>query len=105
MNVKLTKIVAALAVLLGIAHTLYGLMVFPEYNLEVVWFMGAGVAMIVTGLANFSDGKIGILRLQNFLMLIYGIAIAGFIQPPQVWLTLALFAGLFILSCMKRPTV
>ena len=102
MNAKLRNIVATLAVLMGIAHTAYGLIVFDKFDLDVVWFLGAGIAMIVTGLANFRHDRMWVLQLQNFVMFAYGIMIAAFIQPPQVWITLALFGALLILSIVKR---
>jgi len=96
------KILAGLAVLLGIGHLVFGIIVYKEFSLDMLWFLGAGIAMIVTALANFRNDKIWILRVQNVLMLGFIMALAVYVPQPQVWLGIGLFASLLGLSFFKR---
>ena len=96
------KTLATLAVLLGAAHLIFGMLAYKQFNLDMIWFLGAGVAMIVTALANFKTDKIWILKIQNALMLGFVLALVRLAPEPQVWLGIVLFAGLFVLSCVKR---
>ena len=95
-------ILASLALLLGVAHIGFGIVVYKAFTLEVLWFLSFGLAAIVTALANFkSDGGL-ILRLQNFLTLGF-ICVVAFLAPgPQIISGGVLFTGLFGLSCLKK---
>lgn len=94
-------ILACLALLLGVAHIIFGFVVFKAFNLEAFWFLGFGLAMITTALANFKRDKVWILRIQNALMLSFLISLLFLATQPQVWLGCILFASLFVLSCSK----
>lgn len=96
------QILASLAFALGIAHIVFGFAVFKTFNLEVFWFLGFGLAMIVTALANFRRDNIWVLRFQNALMLGFIITLLFLAAQPQVWLGAILFGGLFCLSCRRR---
>jgi hypothetical protein len=98
---KVPVILATSALLLGIAHLAFGVIAYEGFSLELLWFLGTGVAMIVTALANFKNKDIWILRFQNGLMLGFVVALVILAPEPQVWLGLIFFAGLFITSCMK----
>lgn len=98
---RIRQILASLALLLGVAHIIFGLIVFPTFNLEAFWFLGFGLAMMLAALANFKRDKIWILRVQNALMLGFIIALLFLAAQPQVWLGCILFAGLFLISCVK----
>ena len=102
MRDKVQKTLASLALLLGIAHIGFGLFVFKTLNLEVFWFLGFGLAIIVTALANLTHERHFILKIQNGLMLLFISALLFMAPQPQVLLGCALFAGLFILSLSKR---
>ena len=95
-------ILACLSALLGIVHIFYGLIVFESVNLQTMWFIGSGVAMIVTGLANFKTEKIWLLRIQNLLMTGFALSLTFYAPLPQVWLTLFLFAGLLAISFLNQ---
>ena len=96
------KTLASLAVLLGTAHLIFGMLAYKQFSLEMIWFLGAGIAMIVTALANFKADKIWILKIKNALMLGFVLALVRLAPEPQVWLGTILFAGLFVLSCVDR---
>ena len=94
---KTIHIMAGLALALGIGHLIFGVVMFPEFNLNVVWFQGAGIAMIVTALANFNRPN-KILRLQNMLTLTYIIVLVTQLPAPQVWVGVVLFSVLTLFS-------
>ncbi len=102
---KARKILIILAVILGISHLIFGIFVYDTINLEIAWFLGSGIAMLVTALANIQTDKIGVLRLQNALMVIFLIGLATLAPLPQVLFGLILFTGLLGLSYLKRPAV
>jgi len=96
------KAIAMSALILGIGHIIFGIVVFKAYTLEVVWFMGAGVAMIVVAITNLSGQTPVKLRVgQNFIMMIYCFAILGIRPAPQVILACLLFGGLFAVTVIE----
>jgi len=98
---NIQKSLAALALLLGIAHIIFGIIVFKSYNLEVVWFIGAGVAMIAVAMTNLSATSLRLRLIQNFMMLLYVIAILGVLQQIQAIIGGLLFGGLFLVSALQ----
>ena len=96
------NILAILSVLLGIGHLIFGMLAYKQFSLDMIWFLGAGIAMIVTALANFKADKIWILRIQNALMLGFILALVILAPEAQVWLGIILFASLLALSCVRR---
>lgn len=96
------RLIAVLALFLGLAHIIFGIVVFKTLTLETFWFHGFGLAMIVTALANFRHDKIWILRLQNGLMVCF-IWVLTFLAPqPQIFIGGLLFTGLFALSFLQK---
>ena len=98
---RVAAILAISALLLGAAHLVFGILVYKTFSLELLWFLGSGVAIIVTALANLKPGNIWILRVQNSLMLGFLVALVILAPQPQVWLGLVLFTGLFFASFAK----
>ena len=98
---RMRYILASLAIVLGIGHLTFGIIAYKDFSIDLLWFLGSGIAMIVTALANFKNEKIWILRVQNALTLGFIVALAYLLPLPQIWVGLVLFAGLFILSCFK----
>jgi len=97
-------ILATLALLLGVAHIIFGFAVFKTFNLESFWFTGFGLGLIVAALANFRRDKIWILRAQNTLTLGFLIALLTLAPEPQIWLGCLLFAGLLLLSFRQEAS-
>lgn len=96
---KLQKTLAVLALFLGTAHIIYGLVVFKNYSVDIVWFIGAGIAMIVVAMTNLSPASSLKMRvIQNLIMTIYTLAILGVLIAPQVILACLLFGGLLAAS-------
>ena len=92
------KVLASTAAILGIAHLIVGILVYEKFDLEMIWFLSAGIAIIVAALANFRNDKTWILKVQNALMLGFIVALLTLAPQPQVWLGLVLFTGLLGLS-------
>ena len=104
MLTKTSVTLATAALLLGIAHLIFGVIAYKSFSLELLWFLGSGVAMIVTALANLNSGSVRILRVQNGLMFSFVVALVILAPEPQIWLGLMLFAGLLLTSCLKSQT-
>ena len=83
---------------------IYGAIVFGKFDLDMLWFLGSGIAMIVTALANLNSESILILRVQNGLMVIFLCALVSIAPQPQVWLGLILFVGLLVASFVNLRT-
>jgi len=99
---KLQKTLAVLALLLGMAHILYGVVVFKTYTLDLVWFIGAGIAMIVVAMTNLSgESSLKLRLIQNLIMTVYTLMILGVLIAPQVILAALLFGGLFAVSALQ----
>ena len=102
MHKYIRQILAGLGVLLGVVHICFGIFVFTTFDLDMLWFLSGGVAMIVTALANLRTGGIWILRVQNALMLSFVLALLMLTQQPQIFSGVVIFAGLFLISCFGR---
>ncbi|MBL4871184.1 MAG: hypothetical protein JKX72_09545 [Robiginitomaculum sp.] len=101
---RFRQALASLAILLGIGHFAFGIIAYKAFSVDLLWFLGFGIAMIVTAFANFKDEKIWILRVQNALVLGSIAALAYLIPQPQILVGLVLFASLFAVSCiLPRP--
>ena len=99
---RIQAILAVAALLLGIAHLAFGVIVYKSFSLELLWFLGTGIAMITTALANLNSGStVWILRVQNALMLGFILALVILAPQPQIWLGLILFTGLLFVSFVK----
>jgi len=99
---RIQVILAISALILGIAHLGFGAIAYKSFSLELLWFLGTGIAMITTALANLNGSRSAwILRVQNTLMLGFIVALVILAPQPQIWLGLILFAGLFYLSLVK----
>ncbi len=99
---RFRQALASLAILLGIAHLAFGILAYKTFSIELLWFLGFGIAMIVTALANFKEEKIWILRVQNAVVLGFITALAYLVPQPQILAGLVLFVSLFALSCMNK---
>ena len=109
MKTRIHSIISILILLLGIIHILFA---FPiqEFNTDVLYFIGSGVAIIFAGFINLIfikaptvfNRKIAILT--NLLMLfLFSIAIFE-LRQPQVYLAVALFTTVLILSFYKTKS-
>ena len=94
---RLRKIAAGAGVLLGTVHLIYGIIASKALTPELIWFQGAGVAMICVGLANWHRPA----RLQAGIMTAYLIAMVVILPLLQVFIGLAIFATLTFLPQPK----
>jgi hypothetical protein len=105
-------VLSVLATLLGLAHLSIAAASFGQLSFQALWFIGAGVAIVVGGmlnlfalLATYGGGGRAVLGLAN-------VALAGFfglaltiLPGPQVVVGLLLFAGLAGLAFVPAPRV
>lgn len=101
---KLRLTLAVLALMLGAAHIVFGVLVFKSLTLESFWFLSFGLAMIVTALSNLKSESDWMLSAQNTLTLGFICTLAFLAPQIQIFLGCVLFAGLLFIS-FERNTV
>lgn len=99
---RIKTLLAILALLLGVAHILFGVWAFKNLTLDSFWFMSFGAAMIICALANFKADRTWILRLQNAIMLTFLGLLLSLIQQPQILFGAFIFSALTLISFMSR---
>jgi len=92
MRETIRRISAVAAIALGIAHLGYGALIFKVLTPDHIWFAGAGVAMICTGLSSWRSPA----RMEAIVVTVYLVAMASLIPLPQVFLGIAIFSTLVI---------
>ena len=102
---RLKIIIASLALLLGVAHIIFGVIVFGSLTLEAFWFMSFGLTMILAALGNFKRDKIWVLRFQNMIVLLSLFLLLSLVQGLQIWFGALLFLVLLVLSCLPTSTM
>ena len=105
---RLKQLTAASAFALGCLHIGLTFFLYNSYNLEALWFIGAGLAMTTAALSNFAERKELprfplALIIQNFTMTVYFASAWFTLLAPQVIIGFALFTVLLTLSLMKPP--
>ena len=101
----LYKIVTGLIVALGLLHIGFTPFNYRTFDMDAMWFLGTGVAIILAGFLNLvvlrQAGKDMLIRILCLIAnvsftLLFGFALFQFAQP-QVFVGLALFgmAGVF----------
>jgi len=98
MGETIRKIAAGGAIVLGIAHLIYGIFVFKTLTPDHIWFAGAGVAMICVGLANYKKPAL----LQAGIISVYFALMAVIMPLPQILLGLVIFVTLTVSSFLKH---
>jgi len=98
---RIRRVIATLALLLGVAHICFGAFAYKSLSLESFWFCSFGLAMIITALANFAQNKSRILIIQNSLIAIFMGILLYLAQQPQIIFGTILFTALLIVSCFK----
>jgi predicted nucleic acid-binding protein len=103
------KIIIYLAIALGIAHqgfAVYG----GKFNLNVLWFIGSGFAMIFAGFLNLAlvrisptDWLIHILCIiaNLTITILFVVALLTVLQEPQVFVGISIFALLTVFSFLQ----
>lgn len=96
----LYKIVTGLIIVLGFLHVGFAPFNFSSFDMDTMWFLGAGVAIILAGVLNLvvirESGKDRLVRTlcliaNATLALLFGIALIQLTQP-QIIVGLVLFA-------------
>ena len=94
----LHKTVAGLIVALGCLHIGFTPFNYGRFDMDAMWFLSAGVAIILAGFLNIAVIRVGRDRVVRFLCLLanvsfallFGVALFQMAQP-QVFIGLALF--------------
>jgi len=94
---RLRRIIAGLAIVLGAAHIIYGIISIKSFTAELIWFSGAGIAMILAGHANLDKAR----AFPSILMLVYTILMVIKLPLRQVFFGLGLFAVLSFFAVFK----
>jgi len=93
---------ALCALALGAAHAGLGLALYPTFSLDLLWFVGAGLAMMSVGLSNvlaprqLLRDKL-VLIAQNALLVSYFAAAWVLLPAPQVAVGGFLFGVLLLI--------
>ena len=98
MREHIHRIAAGAAIALGMAHLLYGILVFKALTVEHIWFAGAGVAMVCVGLTSWR----GPARLEAIIMTAYLGVMVIRLPLPQVFLGVAIFLTLIVTGRSMR---
>lgn len=104
---KFYKIISVAVLFLGILHCVLTPMFYNSFNIDAVWFIGAGLAFVLTGAINFanvinSNREIIILsRLSNLAGFIYSFVIMILLPEPQAVFAFVLMI-LLLLSSVKN---
>lgn len=103
---RVTASLAILTALLGLAHIVLTFAIYPAWNLEALWFLGSGIAIVIGALAN-SLGIDGSNRASGLILILINAAMVSFflsawfvLPAPQVAIGGLLFTAL--LACSVR---
>lgn len=105
---RITLALAIAALLLGTAHCALTTLLYPLWTIDALWFVGTGLAMMITAAANISgldtNGRMSraILLLINLVMVGFFAAAWLVLPQPQVIIGGALFAGLAVMNRKVR---
>jgi hypothetical protein len=95
-------IIALCALALGVAHAGLGLALYPTFSLDLLWFVGAGLAMMSVAMSNVLARRESlrdklVLIAQNAMMVSYFAAAWVLLAAPQVALGGLLFGALLLI--------
>ena len=96
---------AILAGLLGIVHLALTPLVYAEWTIDALWFVGTGLALVVAAAANIVVGKAPGLSTRMSLAVI-NIAMSGFFAAA--WLVLPgpqVIAGGLLFGCLALCSI
>lgn len=97
---RLTMILATLTIVLGLGHMLFATWIYRAWDDQALWFVGTGMAIILSAAANLvrtsavePRGRIVLIGI-NAMMAGYFVAAWTVLPVPQVIVGGLLFAGL-----------
>lgn len=100
----LAMVLAMIGGLLGLVHIAFTPLVYADWTIEALWFVGSGLAILVAATANFVGfesrrmGSQWILAAMNLAMVCFFAAAWLVLPGPQVIVGGLLFLGLAICS-------
>ena len=89
---RVRKTVAGAAIMLGLAHLIFGMFAFKAITPEHIWFAGAGIAMVCAGFSNWRAPA----RIEAAIMTTYLAVMVSLMPLPQVFIGLAIFITLML---------
>lgn len=104
---RLQLVIAVLIILLGIVHVSFA---FPIVELTegTLWFIGSGVALVLSGLINGIASESGVSKRTKWIALLCNILMCGLfilsipvVQGPQVYAGIGLFLCASTLSILR----
>ncbi len=104
------KIIACLAILLGIIHQTFALGA-DKFTQNTLWFIGSGFAVIFAGFLNLALIKISpkdsLLRalciIANLtITILFVVALLTVLREPQVFVGIGIFALLTVFSALEK---
>lgn len=104
---RATKLLAILALLLGMIHMAFLPLAYAGWTLDALWFAGTGLAIMAAAAINLIQID-GAVRSSRYIILSVNIALAVFflaawwvLPAPQVIIAGVLFIGLAVLQFRK----
>ncbi len=108
------QVTAWLIIAMGAMHLAFTRRAYPEFSLQTLWFISAGLLMIFMAALNLlriryaavAPGVRSVCIVANFVTLVWAAAFAfavSLTQAPQVLVSTALMALLTIFSILRRP--
>lgn len=107
MMLRLERLLAILAGLLGILHVALTAVLYQHPSLEALWFAGTGLGIIAVALVNIvalgasNRSSTGIVFVTNTVMIAFFACVWASMKAPQVALGFGLFAGLAVCSALR----
>jgi hypothetical protein len=104
---RLQLTITILIILLGIVHITFA---FPidELTEGTLWFIGSGVALVLSGLINWIASEGGVSKRTKWITLLCNILMCGLfilaipvVQGPQVYMGIGLFLAASTLSMLR----
>jgi len=111
MRKKTILTLSVIAALLGASHTALTALIYPSWSLDALWFLGAGLAMMLAAAINFLAYR-SLPQAPRAIAVVTNAAMAGFfgsawplLPAPQVALGGAVFVVLTVVWLWRPQSV
>ncbi len=107
---KLHLISSCLIVALGVVHLLFTMMAYEKFTLDAFFFIGSGVAIVLSGFLNLIFSRLGgkdrlvwiLCLIGNVIVMILFVIGLFIIGEPQVFFGTILFAFVTVSTLWQR---
>ena len=102
--IKTYKILSVMAIFMGTGHTVLTPVFYDKFDINAIWFAGAGLGLLCLGFLNFASTKCdqALIKifcfLGNLLFLIFTVLILKFETGPQVFIVIAILTSLLAIN-------